>query len=254
MTQPSSNGLCWCGEPIHTEANEKMKEQLPSNERAADADESPKAVCPTCHVTHVGPSALGLQQRLDALDRKRASSEPSDERIPHDQSETYPERRFATTQPPKVNASCEQQARDLLCRMGFDAVDMSAGELVELANLINDAPSQRTSEPPSDVHAKLREAQERISWAWSIIANVSGGDWSKQSQDWQDAAAQWEQIGDPYEGLASRDSTTVTKSPALTCGRHVGPGELCKLELQPYAGCPLHDRPAEGSAAGESVE
>jgi hypothetical protein len=47
---------------------------------------------------------------------------------------------------------------------------------------------------------------------------------------------------------------TETKSPALTCGRHVGPGELCKLELQPYAGCPLHDRPAEGSAAGESVE
>jgi hypothetical protein len=76
-------------------------------------------------------------------------------------------------------------------------------------------PAVRPVQPPSDVHAKLREARERIAWAWSIIANVSGGDWSKQSQDWQDAAAQWEQIGDPYEGLASRDSTTVTKGTGL---------------------------------------
>lgn len=27
--------------------------------------------------------------------------------------------------------------------------------------------------------------------AWAIIANVSGGDWTKQPQEWQDAAAMW---------------------------------------------------------------
>lgn len=26
---------------------------------------------------------------------------------------------------------------------------------------------------------------------WVVVANVSGGDWNKQSQDWQDAAARW---------------------------------------------------------------
>lgn len=68
---------------------------------------------------------------------------------------------------------------------------------------------------PVNAQEKLRTAQERIAWAWSIIANVSEGDWSKQTQLWQDAAAQWEQVGDPYEGLASRNSTAVTKETGL---------------------------------------
>jgi hypothetical protein len=97
---------------------------------------------------------------------------------------------------------------------GADAIEAHVREIEKLCDAANLDPAQwlvGTTQPPSDVHAKLREARERIAWAWSIIANVSGGDWSKQSQDWQDAAAQWENIGDPYEGLASRDSATVTK-------------------------------------------
>lgn len=27
--------------------------------------------------------------------------------------------------------------------------------------------------------------------AWGIIANVSGGDWKKQSPEWQEAAERW---------------------------------------------------------------
>ncbi len=27
--------------------------------------------------------------------------------------------------------------------------------------------------------------------AWGIIANSSGGDWSKENKDWQQAAARW---------------------------------------------------------------
>ena len=33
--------------------------------------------------------------------------------------------------------------------------------------------------------------QDLIEMAWSIMANVSGGDWDKQSQDWQEAAGKW---------------------------------------------------------------
>lgn len=43
--------------PDHTEAPESG-----SNE--------PKVVCPTCHVTHQGASAIGLQRRLEALAKK----------------------------------------------------------------------------------------------------------------------------------------------------------------------------------------
>jgi hypothetical protein len=34
-------------------------------------------------------------------------------------------------------------------------------------------------------------ASDLLEWAWSIIANASGGDWSKESADWQAAAARW---------------------------------------------------------------
>jgi hypothetical protein len=32
---------------------------------------------------------------------------------------------------------------------------------------------------------------DRMEYGWSIIANVSGGDWEKQSEDWQKAAAKF---------------------------------------------------------------
>jgi hypothetical protein len=34
----------------------------------------------------------------------------------------------------------------------------------------------------------LRDAAEML---WTVVANVSGGDWTKQPQDWQDATARW---------------------------------------------------------------
>ena len=33
---------------------------------------------------------------------------------------------------------------------------------------------------------------------WVVLANVSGGDWTKQSADWQEAAARWR---DNYQAL-----------------------------------------------------
>lgn len=34
--------------------------------------------------------------------------------------------------------------------------------------------------------------------AWVVIANVSEGDWSKQTPEWQEAAANWR---DKYHGM-----------------------------------------------------
>jgi hypothetical protein len=130
----------------------------------------------------------------------------------------------ATSEPPFAVSAVERLAQFIYdkeaknCKSLDEALQHKANwrrAIPEATEMLKAAFPEGATVPPSDVHAKLREAQERISWAWSIIANVSGGDWSKQSQDWQDAAAQWEQIGDPYEGLASRDSTTVTKETGL---------------------------------------
>jgi hypothetical protein len=40
----------------------------------------------------------------------------------------------------------------------------------------------------SDNHAQMADAAEML---WVVLANVSGGDWTQQSAEWQDAAARW---------------------------------------------------------------
>ena len=35
---------------------------------------------------------------------------------------------------------------------------------------------------------KLADAAEML---WAVLANVSGGDWTKQNGEWQEAAAKW---------------------------------------------------------------
>ncbi len=42
--------------------------------------------------------------------------------------------------------------------------------------------------PPSERENKLRDAAEML---WIVLANVSGGDWSKQSMEWQEACVRW---------------------------------------------------------------
>lgn len=45
---------------------------------------------------------------------------------------------------------------------------------------------------------KLKDAGEML---WVVVANVSGGNWKLQSQEWQDAAAKWR---DNYFAIAAR--------------------------------------------------
>lgn len=32
---------------------------------------------------------------------------------------------------------------------------------------------------------------DRLEYAWTIIANAGGGDWTKETKDWRHAAAKW---------------------------------------------------------------
>ena len=38
------------------------------------------------------------------------------------------------------------------------------------------------------MNEKLADAAEML---WVVLANVSGGDWTQQTQEWQEAAAKW---------------------------------------------------------------
>lgn len=37
----------------------------------------------------------------------------------------------------------------------------------------------------------LKEITDAAEMLWVVLANVSGSDWSKQTPEWQDAAAKW---------------------------------------------------------------
>jgi hypothetical protein len=41
------------------------------------------------------------------------------------------------------------------------------------------------------VNKKVRECDELLHWAWTVIANAHGGDWEAETPEWQDAARTW---------------------------------------------------------------
>jgi len=48
---------------------------------------------------------------------------------------------------------------------------------------------------------QLTQLREQLEWAWGIIANAGGGDWEKESREWQEAATKWR---DAYHGAAEK--------------------------------------------------
>lgn len=55
-------------------------------------------------------------------------------------------------------------------------------------------------------HAKT----DLLEIAWGIIANAGGGDWEKESKEWQDAAIRWR---DTYFGSLSKVSKMSSEHP-----------------------------------------
>ena len=42
-----------------------------------------------------------------------------------------------------------------------------------------------------DIKENLEGIKEAAEMLWVVLANVSGGDWTKQTKEWQKAAAKW---------------------------------------------------------------
>ena len=43
----------------------------------------------------------------------------------------------------------------------------------------------------SENSSEVKRLRDAVEWAWTILANVSGGDWTKQAPEWQEAVANW---------------------------------------------------------------
>ena len=50
---------------------------------------------------------------------------------------------------------------------------------------------ERLCDDHKTVERWARERHELLEYAWTIIANAGGGDWGKETKDWQDAAAKF---------------------------------------------------------------
>ena len=52
---------------------------------------------------------------------------------------------------------------------------------------------------------RITMSYDLVEYAWGIIANAGGGDWTTQTDDWQKAAAKWRdryhEFLDEYPGL-----------------------------------------------------
>ena len=63
-------------------------------------------------------------------------------------------------------------------------------------------------EQPRSNNEYIRDLQDVAEMLWTVIANVSEGDWSKQTEEWQEAAKMWR---DNYFKLVNPPKGAVPK-------------------------------------------
>lgn len=57
----------------------------------------------------------------------------------------------------------------------------------------------------SAIEKATEETNELLDWAWTILANAGGGDWTKESKDWQGAVVKWRD--EYHKNLSERRKT-----------------------------------------------
>lgn len=58
-------------------------------------------------------------------------------------------------------------------------------------NYYSDSNGSRMADTLQSERARRERAEGLNETAWTLLANASGGDWTRESKDWQDAAAAW---------------------------------------------------------------
>jgi len=96
----------------------------------------------------------------------------------------------------------ETALRDLLAVISADDL------IPESVSYMRQARAALLDAEPEQGWQEMADAAEML---WVVLANVSGGDWTKQSPDWQEYAARWR---DNYFEALKRVAPPRPSSPA----------------------------------------
>jgi hypothetical protein len=73
--------------------------------------------------------------------------------------------------------------------------------------------------PGLDGEGRLQATTDAAEMLWVVLANVSGGDWTQQSAEWQEAAAHWR---DNYFAAIGGKGVSVPAAPPPQAPKETG--------------------------------
>lgn len=75
----------------------------------------------------------------------------------------------------------------------------------EAREALNAAAELATVKPPeAKLDTSVWHHGNLLEWAWTLIANAGGGDWTTQTPEWQHAAASWREVYNTTLGMTSK--------------------------------------------------
>jgi hypothetical protein len=90
------------------------------------------------------------------------------------------------------------------------------------------------------------QMQDAAEMLWVVLANVSGGDWSKQTPEWQEAAARWR---DHYFAVLKMEEMRAAEASHCTCVPVTAAGMMVRDRYCPAHGTPTVKVTVRGSRA-----
>lgn len=98
----------------------------------------------------------------------------------------------------KLGCGCRYMSNNIscLCRNGsmcnscVELCKTIKEEVDELKEIINKNKFTKLEEHLS-LWKRVNDFADSAEMLWTVVANVSGGDWSKQSKEWREAAEKW---------------------------------------------------------------
>jgi hypothetical protein len=71
---------------------------------------------------------------------------------------------------------------------GLEATDEAIDQLTQILEC---RAEELAEQALVDLRGRLEQMSNAAEMLWVVVANASGGDWTQQSADWQEAAARW---------------------------------------------------------------
>lgn len=89
-----------------------------------------------------------------------------------------------------------EEAKQNIERLLLEAKELRHDGWIDSAEAMEAGAAAITALAASEARVKtlteaLRSMSDAAEMLWTVLANVSGGDWEKQSPEWQGAAARW---------------------------------------------------------------